>query len=392
MQSLFWISVGLIAYVYVGYPLLLAAWARLRTKSVRRAPLGADAPGVSLVVAARNEAHRLPARVANLLAQDYPGPLEVIVVSDGSTDATRDALATFGDRVRLVEIAASGKPSALNAGVAAAAKEILVFADARQEFAPDAVRRLVENFADPAVGAVTGELLLDCEGDGVPAGTTFGESVGAYWRYEKWLRRQESAVWSTLGATGAIYAMRRALWRPLPAPALLDDVLAPMRVVLRGSRVIFDDRAKAYDRVEADAAAERRRKVRTLAGNFQILALEPALLNPLKNRVWVQYVSHKLGRLAVPYAMALALIANIAIASAGILYMAALAGQVAFYALAAYGARLEKQDRTHGEHGEHAKTDRARGTDRLRIRHDERSGGGGTPRGAAPRARVAVRQ
>ena len=358
MRTLFWISLALIAYVYVGYPALLAAWSRLRARTVRRAPLCAEAPGVSVVIAARNEAARLPARIQNLLAQDYPGPLQIVVVSDGSTDGTRRALAPFAERVDLVEIPASGKPTALNAGVARARYEILAFADARQTFERDALRRLVENFADPSVGAVTGELLLDCEvgaprragpraGDAEAArrnGTsTIGESMGAYWRYEKWLRRHESAVWSTLGATGAIYAMRRSLWRPLPAPTLLDDVLAPMRVVLAGYRVVFDGRAKAHDRVERVAAAERRRKVRTLAGNYQVLSLEPPLLNPARNPVWLQYASHKLGRLIVPYAMGVLLVSSAVLAPAGLLYMAAFGAQIGFYALAGYGAWLEKR-------------------------------------------------
>jgi cellulose synthase/poly-beta-1,6-N-acetylglucosamine synthase-like glycosyltransferase len=344
MKALFWFSLAVVAYVYVGYPLLLALWARLGARPARRAPLDARAPGASVIVAARNEAHRLPARVSNLLQQDYPGPIQIVVVSDGSTDGTAAALEPFGSRIELVEIPASGKPSALNAGVARARYDILVFADARQSFAPDVLRSLVENFADPAVGAVTGELLLDCECDrSASRDSTVGESVGAYWRYEKWLRRQESAIWSTLGATGAIYALRRDLWKPLPPAALLDDVLAPMRVVLAGYRVVFDDRAKAYDRVEPDAAGERRRKVRTLAGNYQILAIEPALLNPLGNRVWLQYLSHKLGRLVVPYAMALLFLANLMLAPAGVLYMAALLAQLGFYALALYGAWLERR-------------------------------------------------
>lgn len=344
MEAVFWVSIVVIAYVYVGYPVLVAAWARLRPRPVHRAPLEHPAPGVSVIVAARNEARRLPARVANLLEQDYAGPLQIVVVSDGSADETARALVPFGSRVELVEIPPSGKPSALNAGAARARHDILVFADSRQRFERDAITRLVENFADPAVGAVTGELLLDCESD--PSAThrsTVGDSVGAYWRYEKWLRRQEAAIWSTLGATGAIYAMRRRLWRPLPPQTLLDDVLCPMRVVLVGYRVVFDDRAKAYDRVERDAAGERRRKVRTLAGNYQIVALEPALLSPLRNRVWLQYVSHKLGRLAVPYAMMLLLISNVMLASAGVLYMAALCAQSGFYGLALYGAWLERR-------------------------------------------------
>src|SRR5581483_6052911 len=126
-----------------------------------------------------------------------------------------------------------------------------------------------------------------------------GEGVGIYWRYEKELRRMESAMASTLGATGAIYAIRRSLWQPLPAQTILDDVLTPMRVVLQGLRVVFNERAHAFDRAAADADAEARRKVRTLAGNYQILALEPRLLVPIVNRVWLQYLSHKLGRLAV---------------------------------------------------------------------------------------------
>lgn len=343
MKPLFWLSLAAVAYVYVGYPLLLALWARLRAKPVRRERVPAPAPGVTVIVAARNEAHRLPSRIANLLQQQYPGPIQIVVVSDGSGDNTRAALAPFGPRVELIEIPPSGKPTALNAGVARARHEILVFADARQTFDRAVLRSLVENFSDPRVGAVTGELLLDCESDPAASSSTVGESVGAYWRYEKWLRKQESAIWSTLGATGAIYAMRRSLWKPLPAPTLLDDVLAPMRVVLAGYRVVFDDRARAYDRVEADAAGEKRRKVRTLAGNYQILALEPALLNPLRNSVWLQYLSHKLGRLLVPYAMALLFVANVALASAGVLYMAVLGAQLGFYALAVYGAWLERR-------------------------------------------------
>src|SRR5262249_21769972 len=125
--------------------------------------------------------------------------------------------------------------------------------------------------------------------------STIADGVGLYWRYEKAIRRAESAVGSTLGATGAIYAMRRALWTPLPLDTILDDVLAPMRAVLAGYRVVFNDRARAFDRTAPDADAEARRKIRTLAGNYQILRLEPRLLLPWRNPVWFQYVSHKIG-------------------------------------------------------------------------------------------------
>jgi poly-beta-1,6-N-acetyl-D-glucosamine synthase len=240
-----------------------------------------------------------------------------------------------------------------------------VFADARQRFAPDAIRRLVRHFRRLSVGAVSGELILDCERTDLtvgsyhtaahaePAGadvyvgpaSTIGDGVGAYWKYEKWLRRHEAIVGSTLGVTGAIYAMRRALWQPLPDDTILDDVLAPMRIVLRHYRVTFDDSAHAYDETAPDAAVETRRKVRTLAGNFQLLGLEPRLLVPGVNPVWFQFVSHKLGRLLVPYALAAAFVSSLWLATEWWIYATAAAGQVGFYGLAGYGALLERRAR-----------------------------------------------
>jgi cellulose synthase/poly-beta-1,6-N-acetylglucosamine synthase-like glycosyltransferase len=296
------------------------------------------------VVAARNEAARLPARVANFLELSYDGPREIIVVSDGSTDHTAEALRPLAGHVRLIEVRAGGKPLALNAGVAAATGDIVVFADARQRFDRDALRELVANFADPEVGGATGELVLDCEG---PDGTSssIGDGVGAYWKYEKWLRRHEGLVWSTLGATGAIYALRRDLWRPLPAETLLDDVLAPMRTVLAGHRIVFDDCARAFDSAAADAAGEARRKRRTLAGNYQILALEPRLLVPFVNPVWLQYVSHKLGRLIVPWALLAVFVASASLAGRHWIYAVAFVAQLGFYGLAALGAWLDARER-----------------------------------------------
>ncbi len=349
MESLFWLSVFLVLYVYVGYPLLVALWAKLAHPSrVWRPPFSQGAwPSISIVVAARNEANRLADRVRNLVDQRYPGECEIIVASDGSTDEPAAALAQFGSAVRLIELPPGGKPLALNAGVAAARGDILVFADARQEFAPGAITRLVENFRDPNVGGASGELVLDCELDaGKAAESSVGEGIGLYWKYEKWIRRNESRVWSTLGATGAIYALRRGLWRPLPATTLLDDVLAPMRAVLGGHRVVFDERAIAFDGASKDAAAEARRKTRTLAGNYQILALEPRLLVPFVNPVWIQYLSHKVGRLIVPWILVALFCASATLApGGGAIYVAALVLQLAFYALAAAGGWLSVRER-----------------------------------------------
>ncbi len=150
-------------------------------------------------------------------------------------------------------------------------------------------------------------------------------------------------MWSTLGATGAIYAVRRSLWRPLPPATLLDDVLSPMRVVLAGKRIVFDDKARAFDRVAESGAAESRRKVRTLAGNYQIVKLEPRLLVPFANPVWVQYLSHKLGRLLVPWALLLAFAASTLLAGRSWFYGVALLVQLCFYGLAAFGGWVESK-------------------------------------------------
>jgi biofilm PGA synthesis N-glycosyltransferase PgaC len=346
MKTLFWFSVISVLYVYIGYPILVAAWARVVRRRPRKGQFPEGRwPSLSIIVAVRNEADRLPDRVRNLLDQRYPGSIEIIVVSDGSTDAPDRALAGFRTGVRLLELPPDGKAAALNAGVLAAHGELLVFADARQEFAPSALAELVGNFIDPSVGAVTGELVLDCEIDASAADSAAADGVGLYWKYEKWIRRNESRVWSTLGTTGAIYALRRSLWRPLPESTLLDDVLAPMRTVLAGYRVIFDERAVAFDCASKEAASEARRKTRTLAGNYQILGLEPRLLVPFVNPVWLQYLSHKVGRLIVPWMLLVLLGASVSLAPQGFVYLAAFVLQAIFYGLAAVGGWLSIRER-----------------------------------------------
>ena len=379
MRLLFWLSAAGIGYVYVGYPALLAAWATWRPRPIRGSPdPTAVPPRVSIIVAARNEARRLPARIENLLALDYPSDRrQIIVVSDGSTDDTLEVLSQYGGVVTALAAPPGGKAAALNLGVAHATGEILIFADARQMFAPQALGALVAPLADPAIGGVTGELLLDGEASGVAGrrggvprrrasgdrrtrtdrgagrrqgldrrdrqASTIADGVGLYWRYEKQLRRLESTVGSTLGATGAIYALRRSLYRPLPGNTILDDVLAPMRAVLEGYRVVFNEQAIAFDATAADADAEHRRKVRTLAGNVQILGQEPRLLLPVVNPVWLQYASHKLGRLIVPYALLSLFAANLALAGQHLFYALTLTAQCALYLLGGYGAWLESQ-------------------------------------------------
>jgi cellulose synthase/poly-beta-1,6-N-acetylglucosamine synthase-like glycosyltransferase len=208
--------------------------------------------------------------------------------------------------------------------------EIVVFADIRQTFDRQALRELAANFADHRVGAASGELLLLDESD-----QEAKTDVGLYWRYEKALRRMESEIHSVAGATGAIYAIRRELFEELPEDTLVDDVLTPLRIVLKGKRAVFDPAARAYDAVSCCSQAEYGRKVRTLAGNYQLIAQLPALLLPWRNPILLQFLSHKLGRLLVPYALAGLLISNVFML--GGFYSVTFSLQAAWYLLAAAG-------------------------------------------------------
>jgi len=331
----FWLALLLLLYAYLGYPALIGAWARLRPHPVAR---GTSLPSVTIVVVAHNEADRIGARIDNLGALDYPrDSLEILIVSDGSTDGTAErALAHAPSGTRVVAFPARrGKPAVLNEIVPQARGEIVVLADARQRFDRGAVRALVAPFDDPEVGAVSGDLILTDEaGD-----TAVGRGVGAYRRYESFVRLSESRVGSTVGATGAICALRRSLFQPLPEDTLLDDVLIPMRIVRRGYRVLFEPAARAYDRAPATAREEFGRKTRTLAGNFQLLVREQWLWNPIGNRLWVQTVSHKVLRLMGPVLLVAAFASNLLlIGRTG--YRLGFLAQLAFYAGALLGGLL----------------------------------------------------
>lgn len=333
-QAVFWASVLLLGYTYFGYPALLRLWAGLQR---RRPHTARFEPSVSILVAAHNEAAHIERRLENLLDLHYPRErLEIIVGSDGSTDATARLARRYERRgVRVVAFRARrGKSSVLNDLVQRARGRVVVFADARQRFDCHALRALVAHFVDPEVGAVSGELIL-AHGAGDAAA---GEGVGFYWKYEKFIRRHESRVDSTIGATGAIYAIRRGLFEPIPPDTLLDDVLIPMRIARRGYRVMFEPAALAYDRTVA-ASAEFARKARTLAGNFQLFVRERWLLDPRRNRLWLQTVSHKLCRLLGPLLLLAALAANLLLMDYP-LYRWTLAAQLGLYAAAFEGYRI----------------------------------------------------
>jgi biofilm PGA synthesis N-glycosyltransferase PgaC len=341
VKALFIVSISIILYTYVAYPLLIAIWGTVRRRKVEKRY---HAVPVSIVLAVHNEADNIKSRIENLLAQDYPQELvELIVVSDGSTDGTENiAEEAGGGRAKIYRLQdARGKAAAVSLGVANASHDIVVFADARQRFAENALAELTTAFSDTSVGAASGELIF-VKGDGGDV----REGVGLYWRYEKFIRRMESAVDSVVGATGSIYAVRKELVSPLPPHTLLDDLLIPMRVVLRGFRVVFIRSANAYDRVSERSSEEFARKVRTLAGNFQAFVLEPSLLNPLKNRIFFQFVSHKFMRLVVPYFCIAALASNLFLG--GPLFRTLLLLQLLFYGMLLLGFTPLKRARLGG--------------------------------------------
>lgn len=323
---LFFASIAFLVYTYCVYPLIIYLWGSLAPKRVNKRY--ATVP-LSVVLAVRNEERQIEARIANLLSQDYPADMiEVIVVSDGSVDRTVEIARDIDDpRVRVLETdGPSGKAQAVNMGVASASHDLIVFADARQRFSDNALAELAAMLQDPSVGAVSGELIIRKGKE-----SDVQEGVGLYWSYEKMIRRKESEVDSVVGASGSIYAIRKELFRPLPPNTLLDDLLTPMRVVLQGRRVIFVRSAKAFDWASESASREFARKVRTLAGNFQALAFEKALMNPAKNRIFFQMVSHKITRLFAPYFMVTALATNLFLD--GSFYQLTLALQLLFYSL-----------------------------------------------------------
>ena len=326
----FWFSAAVLTYTFAGYGALMALLARGRAgKSGAPAPL----PDVCVVIVAHNEETRIAARLDNLLASDCPPEkLRILLVSDGSTDATAARAAALDPaRVTVLTLPArAGKAAGLNAALAHSTAEIIVLTDARQRFAPDAIARLAAHFADPRIAAVSGALEIET------AASAAGSGVDFYWRYEKFLRAAESRFDSCIGCTGAIYALRRALFTPLPADTVLDDVVIPMRLALAGHRVIHDPAARAFDPQPLEPAAETQRKRRTLAGNFQMLFRHPHWLNPARNRLWWQLLSHKYLRLLAPVLLTALLAASITL-SAQPFYRAALALQFAFYFLATLG-------------------------------------------------------
>lgn len=328
MRIVFWLSMVGILYAYLGYPAMIWMLARLRPRPWTVKPIS---PSVSIVLAVHNGAALLTRKIQHLLDLDYPGIKEIIIVSDGSTDGTAELLASQHDPrlTTLILKEHGGKAVALNAGMAKATADAILFVDIRPEIAPGAIQQLVSNFADPKVGCVAGELMLRKEGHD----TATKAVSGAYWRYEKWIRTCESICGSPVGVYGGFYAIRRELAVPQPAGIILDDMFEPLSVIRKGYRSVIDSKAFVYDTWPKKIEEEFHRKVRTLAGNFQLFRLAPWTLAP-RNPVFFQLVSHKVMRLVVPYLLVLLLGSALALSSSSLLYATFAFLQIFFWVLA----------------------------------------------------------
>jgi poly-beta-1,6-N-acetyl-D-glucosamine synthase len=322
LNVLFAVSAAVLVWTWIGYP--LCAWALAR---LFRKPLAAgEAPGAAtVVIVARDEEPHIGDKLRSLR---WAGPLdlEVIVVDDGSRDGTARVAREHGAHVIQLR-RPKGKAAALNAGVARASYDVVVLTDARQPLAPRAIEKLVAPFADPTVGAVSGEL----EG--------LSGAAGAYRRFDDALRRLEAERASTIGVTGALWAIRRGLFPRLPERLILDDVYAPMYVVAAGFRVVVAREARVIERAAANTPEkESERRVRTLAGNLQLVRMAPWLIAPVTNPLWWRFWSHKLFRLFGPLAIAGASIAILELAPRGGIWAAFAAAESVGLTLALLGA------------------------------------------------------
>lgn len=345
LKQLFWISFAVIVYTYVGYSLAIALVARFRPRSRHRSPwntVSARTP-VSILLAVHNGAGVLASKIDHLLALDPELIREVIIVSDGSTDGTAEILeqtslhSPGSDRLRAIVLPEhGGKAVALNRGMAEAQGEILLFLDIRPHIDSAAITALLSNFADAKVGCVGGELLLSTNGHGATALAV----SGLYWKYEQWIRNCEAAWDSPVGVYGGFYAIRRMLATPIPPGTILDDMFQPLNVIRQGYRSVLDRTAFVTDRWPATTAGEFQRKVRTLAGNFQLVADSPWLLTP-ENRVLFQLVSHKLLRLVVPYFFLILLLTSAILGASSVAFASFAAVQILFWIFAALALKLE---------------------------------------------------
>jgi cellulose synthase/poly-beta-1,6-N-acetylglucosamine synthase-like glycosyltransferase len=340
---LFWGALILLSYTYVIYPGIIFLRGLLLRKPYKNASI---TPYVSVIIAAYNEANNIGARLDNLLSLDYPRDLlEVIVASDGSTDRTDAIVSSYSKRgVRLLTLPRQGKFAALNAAVEASTGEILVFSDANSIYAPDAIRELVKPFADPIVGGVAGDQrYLKPASSG-----SSGEGERSYWSFDRMLKKSQSRSGNVISATGAIYAIRRGLFQSIPAGAV-DDFVTSTRVIAQGYRLVFAEKAFAYEHVAASPKLEFGRKVRVINQGLNAVLAMRELLNPFRYHFYaIQLFSHKVLRRMMFIPLMVLFLVSPFLWREGFLYQAAIVGQVGFYGLALLGLIMDGRTRLGG--------------------------------------------
>ncbi|HXH02181.1 MAG TPA: glycosyltransferase family 2 protein [Candidatus Competibacteraceae bacterium] len=335
-ELFFWLALALLFYTYLGYPLLLRLLVRVRPQPVRRAPI---TPPLTVIVSAYNEERDIQRKLDNLLGQDYPPDrLRIIVASDGSSDRTDELVRSHPDpRVSLNRVEGRrGKTAAQNATVPLAEGEIVVFTDATTALAPDALRQLVQPFADPTVGAVGGGLIYRDR-----AGSAVGSGGTSYWGYERRLKSLESTVGSLIGVSGCFYAVRKALYRPIP-PELISDFVIALDIHEQGYRTVYAPEAMSFEDTLHQPEREFAMRVRVIGRTYAALWAKRHLLNPLRHGLFaVQLLSHKVLRYAAPLLLALLALANLAALPGAPWLALPLIGQLVFYgaALAGHGLR-----------------------------------------------------
>jgi biofilm PGA synthesis N-glycosyltransferase PgaC len=330
LQLFFWLAIAATVYTYLGYPIVITILARLRRRPVRAAPI---TPSVSLIIPAFDEEKVIGEKLDNSMSLDYPADrLEIVVVSDGSTDATNQIVSRYAaDGLRLLyDPPRRGKIAALNRSVPLTQGEILVFTDANAMLNPPALRRLVRHFADDRVACVGGEKRVG------PAANLSAQGESAYWRYESYLKRCDSAVGSLMGVAGELFAMRRAFYTPIQEDTLIEDFVLSLHLVKQGWRVVYEPEAVAWEQPTLSLGDEWQRRTRIAAGGFQAIVRLRGMLNPALGLAAFQFLSHRVLRWIAPGFMIAALLINPFLTDR-VLYRWTLLGQTLLYLAALLG-------------------------------------------------------
>lgn len=347
METAFWLSIALIVYTYIGYAVLLcvAILVKRLFSSTQKYHTAGFTPALTVVVTAYNEFNYIEKKIQNTFSLNYPESLlEIIFITDGSDDGTPEAIAKY-PRIKLMHQAArNGKAAAINRAMREVSSSIVVFTDANTMLNRDALLHIGKWYADEKTGAVAGEKRVDIAG---VADATAGE--GWYWKYESFIKRCESEMYSVAGAAGELFSIRAGLYEPVPADTVLDDLVISLGIALKGYAIRYEPKAYAIEKTSPTVAEETKRKLRIAAGDIQAMLRLPFFRMLLSKPVlWFEYVSHRILRWVItPYALMVAGILNVAIFLGGnhsTLISVILYAQLFFYVLALAGWLLRKQE------------------------------------------------